>query len=274
MAYLAINSNNGRATIQNNVKVLRVRYQLSTPVTWALGTEPSLSSIIPASAQMSVLFKTKRKGTFDIMSNMPLLALCALSGLDEMDYSFIYTDQVLPSYSLSGTLDALPPTSTNVPITGTISNPQADIIGIEFNVPLFEKGRILSDGDNLDVSISGMPVGDNIEVWVSDFPYSFENEVPYRYRTQTVLSNNDYQVQFKGKVIFPNDPSQISNIQMSGNCFVQWDLRDFYANPTDIWATNKNTYMTSNYLMLDTSLVSMVKFKAGNQFDFYYKDKF
>lgn len=272
MSYEALSGvTNGRAMVQNNTKSLHIVYNLGTPVTVGINNEPNINNILPAGASLTVNFKTKKQGTFDIMSLMPLQALAVLEGLNGDNYSFIRADAVAPTFNLD--IDAVPPTVTAV--TGTIDSPNIDIIGIAFTVDLFEKGRIFSNGDNMEIVVSGMPVGDTISVYVSDFPYSFEEAKPYRFRTQTVLASNDYQVDFKGKILFPNDASKVAFVQMEGNTLVQWDLIDFFTNPSDIWVTNKNTYRTSNYLALDTMPLKSVKFKAaGTDFNFYYKDRF
>lgn len=281
MAYLALSGTNPSANVQNNMRRLWIEYTLNTPIAVPLGQEFDLATLFPNNPKMTMTFKTK-KGTFDVMTRMPLSLLACLYGLEQNKSAYVVATSKIPAASLSvtgtGTLDAIPPTLVNVPVTGTASLPETQleqfVSKISFAVDVFEVGRTFTNGDLMEISVVDMPGGDSIKIFISDFPYMSDSAKPYKFRAQTVLQDNDYQVDFSGKLIFPNDTAKIDSIQMNGNNFVQWDLTDFYANADSDWVSNKTTYNSSPFIFLDTELLTSVKFKAKNQFQFYYKTKF
>lgn len=311
MSYLALTGVNPSANVQNNMKRLWVTYTPASPVQVPLGQEFDISALFPNDPKLTAMFKTKRQGTFDVMTRVPLSLLCALYGLEGNKAAYVIANSnqpgqtinvtglvgyipstAVPGAGLNGTLDAIPPTNPNVPISGNATFPQTDvvftagqvvipsatiyqnIVSVSFAIDMFPGGRIFADGDLMELSVSDMPGGANIDIRISDFPYMTANDTPYKFRAQTVLADNDYQVDFKGRLIFPNDPLKIDAVQMSGNAFVQWDLFDFYANADSDWITNKTTYNSSPFIYLDTQMLNNVKFKAKAQFSFYYKTQF
>lgn len=284
MAYKVLTGTNPQQNVQNNMKTLYVHYQPATPISVPLGQEFDIASIFPGNPTLTALFKTKKQGTFDVMSRIPLSLLACLYGLEGNQEGFVTatSDQkevIITIDDLVATLNAIPPTLAEAPVTGTVTIPAftatQQITGIYFAIQLFPGGRIFGSGDLMELTVQGMPSGANIDVYVSDYPYMTDYDKPFMFRTQTVLENNDYSIDFAGtKIIFPNDTEKVDQVQMSGNQFVQWDLIDFYANADSDLITNKTTYNSSPFIFLDTKNLRNIKLKAKAQFNFYYKANF
>jgi hypothetical protein len=311
MSYLVLSGTNPTGNVQNNCKRLWVTYTPASPIAVPLGQEFDISTLFPGNPTLSALFKTKRQGTFDIMTRIPLSLLAALYGLEGNKAAYVIANSqqpgqtinvtgllgyipatAVPAAGLTGLLDAVPPTVPDVTIGGNATFPQTDVVftggsvvipaanlvqnvvSISFAIDLFPKGRIFADGDLLELTVQSMPVSSDIKIYVSDFPFMYSDDKPFKFRTQTVLANNDYQIDFKGRIIFPNDAALVDSVQMAGNSFVQWDLVDFYCNADSDWVTNKTTYNSSPYIYQDTEMLQNFKFKALAQFSFYYKTKF
>jgi hypothetical protein len=220
-----------------------------------------------------------------LFANAEALRSGIMSILDTSNYSTntIEATATASAVTGTGTLDAVPPTSASVPVTGTADAQAITISGnattmiqvnsIRFRIPVFSgNGRIFSDTDTIMTRLN-LSAG-TLSAWSIENPFATNDAKMFEYTNKTVLSNNTQSVgNDAGIVYFVNNTDAFSQVQLNANTSVVYNLEDFYAQFADDFITQNAVYQQADLLGLDSSQYSDVKFTAGSENLFLYFQK-